>query len=414
MITLKGFKNRKSWLIEKFLTNTTRDDEATLKLVTEEESAGSDPSRPQLLTARQLLSVDSGHFPWERQNFFPTRKEDARKNVRLGRRLLDTFGDSLRHVNQLYNEAFGYEARKVPSHMAHMVDRDVVVRLQNRFPEEFDKTSSHKIRSPDDMQFAFSYFYFLMSEKVELGVDEIFDKFDVDMSGTWSDREIRTVLTNLHDLPLEYSNVQKMESLLLDCDKNFTHVNSISTPPYERYADSVLPTIMKELVAGCAPLVEMLKKMSKMKHVNLFETIKEDDYAFKMIQNNVSVVLAQMDELRKEPKKFICLNDNINHSDKDVEMVKAVVRDLYESLFPTPSRFELPPEYRNRFSYVRDLCVWQRQRNIIHAIVCVCFAFLLAFTLVALCHTWKNSRRRSDNESAARLRTLPITGQCNA
>lgn len=48
------------------------------------------------------------------------------------RHLLDTFGDSLRHVNKLYNEAFGYEARKVPSHIAHFVDKNVMSRLTER------------------------------------------------------------------------------------------------------------------------------------------------------------------------------------------------------------------------------------------------------------------------------------------
>jgi len=48
------------------------------------------------------------------------------------RRLLDTFGDSLRHVNTLYNKAFGYTARKVPGHMPHMIDKHIMSELQHR------------------------------------------------------------------------------------------------------------------------------------------------------------------------------------------------------------------------------------------------------------------------------------------
>ena len=48
------------------------------------------------------------------------------------RRLLDTFGDSLRHVNSLYNKAFGYTARKVPGHMPHMIDKNIMAELQAR------------------------------------------------------------------------------------------------------------------------------------------------------------------------------------------------------------------------------------------------------------------------------------------
>ena len=48
------------------------------------------------------------------------------------RHLLDTFGDSLRHVNLLYNAAFGVTSRKVPGHMPHMKDRNIMAELQER------------------------------------------------------------------------------------------------------------------------------------------------------------------------------------------------------------------------------------------------------------------------------------------
>jgi UDP-N-acetylglucosamine-lysosomal-enzyme len=47
-----------------------------------------------------------------------------------GRQLLDTFGDSLRHVNRLYNKLFGYASRKVPAHMPHLVDKNIMAELQ--------------------------------------------------------------------------------------------------------------------------------------------------------------------------------------------------------------------------------------------------------------------------------------------
>lgn len=55
-------------------------------------------------------------------------------------------------------------------------------------------------------------------------------------------------------------------------------------------------------MANCGPMVAMLRKIFKTMKVNKFETIKEEDYAFRMIDNNASHVLAQLDELRKTPK----------------------------------------------------------------------------------------------------------------
>jgi hypothetical protein len=43
--------------------------------------------------------------------------------------LADTFGDSLKFVNRLYNKRFGYTARKVIAHMPHFLDRDVLFDL---------------------------------------------------------------------------------------------------------------------------------------------------------------------------------------------------------------------------------------------------------------------------------------------
>lgn len=48
-----------------------------------------------------------------------------------GRRLRDTFADSLRHVNKLLNGRFGFTSRKVPAHMPHMIDRLIMQELQD-------------------------------------------------------------------------------------------------------------------------------------------------------------------------------------------------------------------------------------------------------------------------------------------
>ncbi|MEQ2211531.1 hypothetical protein XENOCAPTIV_005247 [Xenoophorus captivus] len=84
----------------------------------------------------------------------------------------------------------------------------------------------------------------------------------------------------------------------------------------------------------------------------------EEEIAFKMVRTNVSHVVGQLDDIRKNPRKFICLNDNIDHNHKDAPTVKAVLRDFYESMFPLPSQFELPREYRNRFLHMEELQDW--------------------------------------------------------
>ena len=128
---------------------------------------------------------------WERQNFFAEilsayrrleRQKEYESERKPGRMLLDTFASSLLHVSRIYNHAFGYKARKVPAHMPHFVDVDVINDMQERFRRYFEETSSHKIRMQNDMQFAFSYAYYLMDVPESINMSVVFDELDTDGS----------------------------------------------------------------------------------------------------------------------------------------------------------------------------------------------------------------------------------------
>lgn len=56
---------------------------------------------------------------------------------------------------------------------------------------------------------------------------------------TWSDRELRTLLSKLYELPLSYAMVDHFEAILLNCSESINDVE-VLTPPYERYIDSRL------------------------------------------------------------------------------------------------------------------------------------------------------------------------------
>ncbi len=126
-------------------------------------------------------------LPWERLRIFPeegVEEEDPYSTApRRSRKLMDIYADSLLYVNKLYNRMYGHEARKVPAHMPHMVDREIMAELQEKYREQFELTSSHKVRSRDDMQFSFSYFYYLMSERRVMVLGEVFEELDTDKSG---------------------------------------------------------------------------------------------------------------------------------------------------------------------------------------------------------------------------------------
>uniref|UniRef100_A0A3P8XET4 N-acetylglucosamine-1-phosphotransferase subunits alpha/beta n=1 Tax=Esox lucius TaxID=8010 RepID=A0A3P8XET4_ESOLU len=222
---------------------------------------------------QHYTSSDRGFLPWERRKYFQDLLEEEERlqgelayqadGTAAGRRLQDTFADSLRYVNKLLNGQFGFTSRKVPAHMPHMIDRLVMQELQDIFPEEFALTSSHRVRHSEDMQFAFSYFYFLMSALQQLNVSEVFDEIDTDHSGVLSDREIRTLATRIHELPLNLQDLTGLEQMLINCSKslptNLTQLHVVS-PTQEAYYDPSMPPVTKGLVVHCKAITERIHK----------------------------------------------------------------------------------------------------------------------------------------------------------
>ncbi|KAM5250057.1 N-acetylglucosamine-1-phosphotransferase subunits alpha/beta isoform 2-T2 [Hipposideros larvatus] len=351
----------------------------------------------EVLPGRKLQHyTDSylGFLPWEKKKYFQDLldEEESLKmqlayftdSTHTGRQLKDTFADSLRYVNKILNSKFGFTSRKVPAHMPHMIDRIVMQELQDMFPEEFDKTSFHKVRHSEDMQFAFSYFYYLMSAVQPLNISQVFDEVDTDQSGVLSDREIRTLATRIHDLPLSLQDLTGLEHMLINCSKmlpaNITQLSNIPATQ-EAYYDPNLPPVTKSLVTNCKLVTDKIHKAYKDKNKYRFGIMGEEEIAFKMIRTNVSHVVGQLDDIRKNPRKFVCLNDNIDHNHKDAQTVKAVLRDFYESMFPIPSQFELPREYRNRFLHMHELQEWRAYRDKLKFWTHCVLATLIMFTI---------------------------------
>ena len=126
-----------------------------------------------------------------------------------------------------------------------------------------------------------------------------------------------------------------------------------------------MPSVSLEFLQQCDPLLKMLNDSYKGTAKYKYETVGDEDVAFHMIRDNATAVLRQLDNIRGKKKKFVCLNDNIDHSQKDAELIKALLVDFYESLFPIPSQFELPQGYMNRFLHVSELEEFMKERDIV-------------------------------------------------
>ena len=158
------------------------------------------------------------------------------------RKLLDTFADSLRHVNRLYNEIYGYMARKVPAHMPHFIDKNIMNSLQEKFSSEFEKTSANRLRTKTDMQYAFSYYYFVISELEVFDADRLFDEIDLNMNDYLDESELFLISLKLSTKPFSsnkfvpheasandmYIINKEMINLLNECKENKTQLDNSS------------------------------------------------------------------------------------------------------------------------------------------------------------------------------------------
>ena len=240
--------------------------------------------------------------------------------------------------------------------------------------------------------------------------------FFIFYSGILSDRELRTLATRLYTLPLDLNDLNSLEQTLLKCDNRTIPETNKSDTKHQ----TILPQVSLEFLQRCDPLLKMLNDSVKDAAKNKFETLGDEDVAFHMIRDNASAVLQQLDAIRGKKKKFVCLNDNIDHSKKDAELIKALLVDFYQSLFPIPSQFELPQEYRNKFLYVSELNEFMKEREVLKfwtnvlLVILVLIAFLsifpgfLFYLIQLLCPLRRlfSLAQRNSSSSTSRLMTV--------
>ncbi|XP_054609096.1 N-acetylglucosamine-1-phosphotransferase subunits alpha/beta-like isoform X2 [Dunckerocampus dactyliophorus] len=322
---------------------------------------------------QEFVPSVEGFLFWEKTKYLQEEDERLQRvlmyetnGAAIGRKLQNSFTESLRYVDRLYNRKFGIMSRKAISHTPHMIDKFVMQELQDMFPKEFEKTSSHHLRHSDDMQFAFSYFYFLMSVKQQANISEVFDTADKDQSGVLSDSEIEALAMRIHKKPLKPTDLKSLDNELITCSKtlpNKVTQNHRVKHSQEVYIDQNMPQITKDLLLNCKTVTGRIRQAFTDKKKYKYQIMGEQEIHFRLITNNMVSALRHFKEVRAQPKKFICMNDDIDHSKSNAKEVKIKLAEFYEAMFPQPSQFELPKDKTNRFLHMDELQKWQAYQD---------------------------------------------------
>jgi hypothetical protein len=277
------------------------------------------------------------------------------------RRLVDTYAASLVHVNRIYSKAFGVEGRKVPAHVPHMIDKDYMQEMQDKWPEQWNVTSGNRFRSTNDMQYSFSYYYYLVNRFKALPPklqDYFSSVVDVDHDGLLNENELRTVATMVKgsaspsdgDIDRLLECIANSSAYVREHTEEATHYHPQGSVR-KTFSVRVHPTI--EQVLNCSEIVTGATKYldwSRIYPTHVLESDK-DSVAFEMIGDNYTISVSQLDSVRARQSKFVCINDNMKNPSPELELA---LRRFYESFFPKPCIFELPPGKSNPTLYLDE------------------------------------------------------------
>lgn len=265
----------------------------------------------------------------------------------------DTFGDSLRFVNKLYNRAFGKASsrRRVPAHMPFLFKKQIIREIKARWPREVDATSTHRFRHPQDMQFSFSYFHYVLNRHkvVHMTLLEIWHAYlDVNRNGILDENELLTAAS------LAYGDYPP--------DAYVTEVRTCLQPPKQervreqssgrgtvRLTETLTPHITFEHVAKCTDVAEKL--VANVRREKQFELMGESEVTFHMLSENYRFAWNQMLGTRARRTKFVCINDDMKYPSSAVSQI---LHELFLSIWPKRSQFELPYHLTNRYAHIDE------------------------------------------------------------
>ncbi|XP_054648156.1 N-acetylglucosamine-1-phosphotransferase subunits alpha/beta-like isoform X5 [Dunckerocampus dactyliophorus] len=120
----------------------------------------------------------------------------------------------------------------------------------------------------------------------------------------------------------------------------------------------VEPPITKDLVLNCKPVTDHICIASTNRKYK-YQVMGQQDIHYKFLTNNASNASQQFKDVLTHPRKFICINDGLDHTESTSKEVKAKLAKFYQAMFPQPSTFELPKSKSNRILYRDELWEWQ-------------------------------------------------------
>ncbi|XP_065162088.1 N-acetylglucosamine-1-phosphotransferase subunits alpha/beta-like isoform X2 [Atheta coriaria] len=247
----------------------------------------------------------------------------------------DAYGLSIQTTQQLLNRKFGYHERYVTPHMPFLLDVDVMQDAWNDFPIELSNTSSHRFRDASDIQFQIFYAFYTYEKQTILSLKEILHEHDVNQNSMLDNEEVNWMIVKHYKNKSRpnQNDTHEFRNVLRACILDDTNQKAYNTTQLEK----------------CELFEEFLKTSlrSRRKFKSMFMTRVPPNgfYMFAALKSQLDEIISILNDLKREPRKFICLNDDLTHTPRRKEVNQQIYKQLglfYRGMFPKPSKYELP------------------------------------------------------------------------
>lgn len=123
---------------------------------------------------------------------------------------------------------------------------------------------------------------------------------------------------------------------------------------------------------------------------NPYEIISDNaDVQFEMLKSNETELEQQLNQVRKNVKKFLCLNDNfddVNNQTQEIAL-KKILNEFYQSLFPLKSDYENEDGVENEhlhIQYYEDKINGTHSDSIVAHVDFICLLILINSVLLII------------------------------
>ena len=248
----------------------------------------------------------------------------------------DAHSRSLAHVDRLFMERYGPDERprRAAAHVPLLLKRSIMAELQATFPAEYERTSAAHVRTEDFMQTGFAYYYYLRSERRSVSVEQLFNQFDTDGSGGWSECELHPVMSALLQRPASVHETSLLRGKLRHCA-------GLLAPAEEFRVRGAAVEFSRSMVLGCGPVTDRLRRQLGSQPLYRTREGPRDAWSFLMVPPSPLQADERLTEVLRQRRKFICLNNDFSDSQPLwAEQVQVLMRHMLRMLFPQSSRFE--------------------------------------------------------------------------